>query len=220
MVDLDRVIARLLSSGAAAGAAGGLVAAALTSKAGRKVGNSALKMGGVAAVAALAYAAYERHRRGRDVPLAGGPSLAFLPPAADPEPRRALGMALVRTMIAAARADGKLDARETRSVSAAIQRLDLDADEKALVLDELGRSTSLDEIVASARTPEQAAELYTAALLAIEVDTDEERAWLAELAGRLELPLDLVAEIHTRVDDASPAQGVAAPVPKVPVAAA
>lgn len=224
MVDLDRVIARLLSSGAAAGAAGGLVAAALTSKAGRKVGKSALRIGGVAAVAALAYTAYERHRRGRDVSLAGGPSLAFLPPAADPEPRRALGVALVRTMIAAARADGKLDARETRSVSEAVQRLDLDADEKALLLDELGRSPSVDEIAASARTPEQAAELYTAALLAIEVDTEAERAWLAQLAGRLTLPLDLVAEIHARVDDASrtgASQDVAAlHIPKRPVAAA
>ena len=114
MVDLDRVIARLLSSGAAAGATGGLVAAALTSRAGRKLGKKALQVGGVAAIAALAYTAYERHRRGRDASLAGGPSLAFLPPAADPEPRRALGLALVRTMIAAARADGRLDAAGNR----------------------------------------------------------------------------------------------------------
>jgi uncharacterized membrane protein YebE (DUF533 family) len=199
MVDFDRVISRMLASPAAAGAAGGLLAGALTSKAGRRFGKRALQVGAVAAIAGLAWSAFERHRRGRRAPLAGGPSLAFLPPAADPEPRDALGLALVRTMIAAARADGKLDPRESEKLLAEIRRLPLEADEKALLLDELDRPVGLDEIAASAHTPERAAELYTAALLAIDVDTEEEREWLARLAARLALPDDLVAEIHDRL---------------------
>jgi uncharacterized membrane protein YebE (DUF533 family) len=63
----------------------------------------------------------------------------------------------------------------------------------------------VQEIAAWAATPEQAAEIYSAALLAIEVDTEKERAWLARLAGELKLPDGLVAEIHARVADAAPA---------------
>lgn len=202
MVDFDRVISKLLAGGGA-GFAGGLLAGALTSKAGRRLGRRALELGGVAAIAALAYTAFERHRRGRAAPLAGGPSLAFLPPAADPEPRGALGLALVRTMIAAAHADGKLDERERSTLFAEIGRLGLDPDEEAVLLDELGRPAPLEKIAAWAATPEQATELYTAALLAIEVDTPEERAWLARLAAQLSLPAALVGEVHARLHEAA-----------------
>ncbi len=193
MLDPDRVIAQLLSSG---------TATVLTSRSGRKLGERA-PGGGIAAIAGIAYAAFERHRCGRHVSLARGPSLAFLPPAADPEPRRALGLALLRSMVAAARACGKLDDYPSQAICAALQHLDLDKRERALLFDELGRVIGVDEIAASARSPEQAAEIYAAALLAIEADTQRERAWLSQLAASLALPAKVVAEIHQRLTDAT-----------------
>jgi uncharacterized membrane protein YebE (DUF533 family) len=190
MVNLDRVIAQVLSNGAATG---------LTSGAGRSLGTRMAMDGAIAAIAQLAHAAFERHRRGRFVSLAGGPSVAFLPPAADPDPRRALGLALLRTMIGAARAGGILHGAAGNSAVAAVQRLALESDEKALLLDELAGSMDVAEIASSPRSPEQAAELYVAALLAIEGDSPAERAWLSPLTARLALPGELVTEIHERL---------------------
>jgi uncharacterized membrane protein YebE (DUF533 family) len=67
-----------------------------------------------------------------------------------------------------------------------------------LLLEELARPVDIDTLVAAAQTPEVAAEIYAAALLAIEVDTPAERAWLAMLAARLDLAAPLVAQLEAR----------------------
>jgi uncharacterized membrane protein YebE (DUF533 family) len=46
------------------------------------------------------------------------------------------------------------------------------------------------------RSPEQAAQVYAAALMAIEVDTEAERAFLARLAAALKIPAGVAAHIH------------------------
>ena len=65
MTDMNRLLGQLLGSGAAGGFAGGLAGGLasnmLTTKSGRKIGQKALKMGGIAAVGALAYAAFNRY---------------------------------------------------------------------------------------------------------------------------------------------------------------
>ena len=65
MSDINQVLGKLIGSGAAGGFAGGLAGGLagnlLTSKSGRKLGKKTLQMGGVAAVGALAYAAYQRY---------------------------------------------------------------------------------------------------------------------------------------------------------------
>ena len=70
MADMNKLLGQLLGSGAAGGfaggLAGGLTSSLLTSKSGRKIGTKALKMGGIAAVGALAYAAYQRYSTGKD----------------------------------------------------------------------------------------------------------------------------------------------------------
>lgn len=125
MVDINKLLGQLMSSGAAGGfaggLAGGLAGSLLTSKSGRKLGKKAIKMGGVVAVGALAYAAYQRCSAGRaatphQLPKSGGNELsavpegsAFLPPKTDEDAQEQLGLALIRAMIAASRADGRLD---------------------------------------------------------------------------------------------------------------
>ena len=65
MVDVNRLLGSLLSSGAAGGFAGGLAGGLasnmISGKSVKKLGSSALKLGGVAAVGALAYTAYRRY---------------------------------------------------------------------------------------------------------------------------------------------------------------
>ena len=71
MTDMNKLLGQLLGSGAAGGfaggLAGGLTSSLLTSKSGRKIGTKALKMGGIAAVGALAYAAYQLYSTGKGI---------------------------------------------------------------------------------------------------------------------------------------------------------
>lgn len=204
----DRILSQLLGSGAASGfaggLAGGLASGLFTSKAGRKLGSKALQVGGIAAVGGLAYAAWSRYRRGQDAP--GAAPDRFIPGADRSEEAEGLGLTLVRAMVAAAHADGKLDGRERHAIYEHVGSLDLSEPEKADLLAQLGRPPEMHALVAAATTPEVAAEIYTASLLAIDVDTAAERAYLAMLAARLELPNALVASIHQELEVPQPGE--------------
>lgn len=210
MADVEKILSQLLSSPAAKGFAGGLAGGMLTSKAGRKLGKKAIQIGGLAAVGALAWTAYDRWRRGQVEPgriedpipldaVAGATRAGFLPAPAETGEQERLGMFMVRTMIAAAKADGKLDEKESDLIFAEVGRLDLDASDKAALLAALAKPTPIDEIVAEASSTELATEVYTAARLAIDVDTDAERAWLDRLREQLGLAEGLTVEIDRRL---------------------
>lgn len=210
MADVGKIIGQILASRGAQGLAGGLAGGLLTSKAGRKVGKKAIELGGLAAVGAIAWTAYDRWRRAQDagesatapIPVdavAAAVQAGFLPAQGDAAEAEKLGLLLVRTMIAAARADGRLDMRETNVVFAAVEKLGLDPTDKAALLGELANPASIETIVAEANTRERAAEVYAAALLAIDTDTTEERAWLGELRERLGVPEGLATELEKRL---------------------
>ena len=216
MTDMNKLLGQLLGSGAAGGFAGGLAGGLasnlLTSKSGRKMGKKALKMGGIAAVGALAYAAYQRYSTGKGITdgalsqpaeaeLVPAPEgSAFMPAKNNPAGQEALGLTLVRAMIAAARADGRLDAKESRTIYQRIESLGLDPEDQALLVAEMGHPVDMDAIVNSATSPEVAAEIYVASLLAIDVDTADEKSYLAMLAARLKLPPKLVTELNRQVE--------------------
>jgi len=211
-MSLDRVLSRLLSSPGAAGLAGAAATGLLTTKAGRKLGKSALQLGGLAAVAGLAYAAWQRHQRetraGASAPLEPSPGLlvetGFLPEPRNLDAQDELARGLVRAMLAAARADGKLDGAERSALFERIASLDLDEASRAELYAELERPVSIDEVVARATTRERALELYTASLAAIDADTPAERGYLSLLAARLGLDDALVAAIHREAGAAAP----------------
>jgi uncharacterized membrane protein YebE (DUF533 family) len=216
MSNIDQVLGKLLGSGAAGGFAGGLAGGLasnlLTTKSGRKLGKKTLQMGGIAAVGALAYAAYQRYNAGSrqtDSAPAAVPGAdvqpapegsAFLPAGNDTAGQEALGLVLVRAMIAAARSDGRLDAQESQAIFQRIQSLALAPEDEALLTAEMGRPVDMDAIVNSAASPEMAAEIYLASLLAVDVDTAAEKSYLAMLAARLNLAPELVTELHRQVD--------------------
>ncbi len=219
MADMNKLLGQLLGSGAAGGFAGGLAGGLagnlLTSKSGRKMGKKALKMGGIAAVGALAYAAYQRYSTGKgpdsgqlpqtaEADLVPAPEgSAFLPSKSDTAGQATLGLTLVRAMIAAARSDGRLDAQESQAIYQRIESLGLDPESQALLVAEMGRPVDLDAIIDSASSPEVAAEIYIASLLAIDVDTPAEQSYLNMLAARLNIPPDLAAELRRQVETQS-----------------
>jgi len=211
----NALVSKLLNSGAASGLLGGALSGTLTSlltgKKGKKLAKSALKVGGLAAVGGLAYVAYKRYQQGEppratpfrpslDEPLA---QAGFLPPDEDIASHNALGLALMQAMIAAAKADGHIDQEEHQRIFEQLNKLDLDAESKAFLLEELGKPLDVDAIVKLAVTPEVATELYTASLLAVDVDTPAERAYLQMLAARLNLAPALVEQIHATAESAA-----------------
>lgn len=223
----NNLLNTLLNSGAAGGLLGGAVAGSLSSllvgKRGKKFAKSAVKVGGIAAIGGLAYAAYSRYRQ-QSAPSAASPYTGstsgvsdalgvppvdseFVPPPSEPATRDALGLALVRAMIAAAKADGHIDQQENRRIFEQINQLNLSSDDKAFLLEELGKPLDIDAVVKLGVTPEVSTEIYTASLLAVDVDTPAEDAYLQMLAARLGLQPALVEQIHSAVDAAANAAG-------------
>lgn len=219
MVDMNKLLGSFLSSGAATGFAGGLAGGMaskmISGKSVKKLGSSALKLGGVAAVGALAYTAFKRYNnKAQDTTTATATEVApqaeqltpapagsaFMPEASDEAANNELGLILVRAMIAMARADGRLDAQESQAIFQKIQSLGLDSDSQNLLVQEMGHPVDVDAIINSASSPEIAAEIYIASLLAVDVDNDAEKSYLAMLAARLQLPPQLVSELENQVN--------------------
>ena len=197
-MDFDRVLSQLLSHPARAGLAGAVAGGLLTHRGGRKLGKKALELGGMAALAGLAYTAWQRHRQsGPQAPVPTDERLraaGFLPQRGAGSDE--FGRALFRAMLAAARADGRLDERERSALLARIGELQLSEPERAELYAELEQPVTIEEVVASATTQARAVELYTASWLATGADTAAERGYLSLLAARLGLDDALVASIH------------------------
>lgn len=101
-------------------------------------------------------------------------------------PEQAAALVMVRSMIAAAAADGLIDGDERERILQHAQQAGFDADDQAVLGAELARPLSIPELAGQTR-PDQAIEVYAAALLSVDVDTDKERAWLQRLADALKL---------------------------------
>ncbi|MEO1038639.1 MAG: tellurite resistance TerB family protein [Pseudomonadota bacterium] len=224
--------ARRTAMAGGGGLAAGLAASMLMGKSGRKMMGKAAKYGAVAALGGLAYHAWNKSQQRKagqggaaqaagasaasaapstsvpaiDADYEAAPAAsAFLPAPNDEAAQDKLGQALVRAMIAAAKADGKIDADEKARIFERLNAMDLDADAKAFVFDELSAPLDINAVVAGADTPEHAAEIYAASLVAIEADTPAETAYLQMLAARLELDPIFVEEVHNAAGAAAPA---------------
>lgn len=200
-------------------ATGAIVAVLLGTSAGRSVTGTALKVGGLATVAGLAYKAYQNYKSGAE-PAAepGSAQPELLPPPADPsfDPAGApqgedeFALSLVRAMIAAARADGHIDDEERARIADRLRLSGIGTDAEQFLMRELERPIDMDAIVASAVTEAQRVELYTASRLTIAPDSRAERGYLDLLAGRLKLADALVDHVEATVTAAkAPAQPVA-----------
>ena len=182
---------------ATGGVAGGLAGILLGGKTSKKMARGAVKLGGTAALAGLAYKAYEAWRAAQQAPAATAApeamkditpapvSTPFLP--ARQEERDDMSLAILRAMIAAAKADGHIDAQEHSRIFDKLDECDLDTEAKAFIIDELRKPLDIDSVVRAATTPELAVQIYAASVLAIDPDDPAEQAYLAMLASRLKL---------------------------------
>jgi uncharacterized membrane protein YebE (DUF533 family) len=179
-------------------AAGGLLGLLLGGKGVGRMGGGVLGYGGAAAVGALALKAWQNYQQNKSAQpaqltpeaLASVPpeSLPHAQPSADGGPFQ---LVIIRAMVAAAKADGHIDAAEQQRLFTEVERMGLEAEAKAAVFDLLNQPVDLGSIVNAVATPEQGAEVYLASRLAMDPDHPAERAYLDALAARLELPAEL-----------------------------
>ena len=116
-------------------------------------------------------------------------------PAAEPGPDNA-AILLIRAMIAAANADGVIDAQERTNIMEKLKIVELSEDEHRFVVHELLSPRDVHAIVDAVKTGEMARQVYTVSLFAIEVDTSEEKNYLRSLAANLGLDSAAINDIH------------------------
>lgn len=190
-------------------ATGAIVAVLLGTKTGRSLGGSAIKLGGMAAIAGLGYQAWKNYQAGKNpIEQPQGQEPVLLPPpdsefSAEPATVDSdFALSLVRVMIAAARADGHVDDAERARIHDKLALSGLGDDAVAFLDAELRQPVDLDMITAKARSEAEKVEMFTAARLAIDPDSRAERGFLDLLAGRLGLADPLVDHINATVSAA------------------
>jgi uncharacterized membrane protein YebE (DUF533 family) len=186
-------------------ATGAVAALLLGTRTGRSLARSALKIGGFAAVAGLAYQAFRNYRNGgRPADPADGGTFVLMPAPEDtafhpnrlPQGEEAFALVLVRGMVAAARADGVIDASEQQAIFDRMRASGVDGEVESFLSGELVRPVDVDELVAAAKTDAQKVELYAASRLAVDAVSDGERRYLERLAKRLKLPRALADHVE------------------------
>jgi uncharacterized membrane protein YebE (DUF533 family) len=106
---------------------------------------------------------------------------------------------LIQAMIAAANADGAIDADERGAILDRLKSVQLSPEEHQFIMHELLDPKPVNSIVAAATSPELARQIYLASILAISVDTDEEIDYLRHLAERLRLDRETLTALHQQV---------------------
>jgi uncharacterized membrane protein YebE (DUF533 family) len=180
----------------AGAAAGGLGAVVLGTQTGRNLAMKAAKIGGLALIGGLAYKALQNYQAGR--PLISDGNIAPAPTGTGFEPQAAThesALLYVRAMVAAAAADGRIDATEQQKILGNLQNVGINADAEEFLANELNNPASPADLAAAVRSQEEAVQLFTAARLAIDVDNDAEHDFLVDLATQLGLEAQLAQHI-------------------------
>ncbi len=206
-----------LPGGHAGGAAaGGLVALMLGSKKARKMGGKALTYGGMAVVGGLAYQAYKNYKSSQQAPsqpirsIEPAPADSGFDPAQIQDQRgQDMRLALIQAMISAAKSDGHIDATENSRIREQINAAQLAADEKAFLFDLLDGDSDPVAVARLAADEPQAAELYLASALTIDVDTPEEQRYMERLGDALRLPAELQRQLTDHASAAKAGAGEA-----------
>jgi uncharacterized membrane protein YebE (DUF533 family) len=184
----------LLSNLGKGALAGGALVAILGTRFGRKLGGTAVALGGLGLLGKVATDAYRTWKADQagDTALTGTPVNEL---GADAAERRS--MVLLKAMIAAANADGHIDEAERASIQSSMKRLGLDQDVRMVIDAELAMPQRPAEIAAAVDSPETAAEIYLASLFVIDPDDPRERAYLDELATALRIEPGFARQLET-----------------------
>ncbi|MEO1016953.1 MAG: tellurite resistance TerB family protein [Pseudomonadota bacterium] len=175
------------------------------------VGGGAMALLGTMAVSALQN--WQANQQGAQAATAPGlaetptaPATASLPQEKVEEMTSEKAEELVlRGMIQAAKADGRIGAQEMQRIAGKIGDDGVSPEEKQFVMDEMSKPLDLQGLINDIPSKEVGAEVYAAALLAIEVDTPSEQEFLKQLASGVGLDAATVQQLHMMTGAPAPA---------------
>jgi uncharacterized membrane protein YebE (DUF533 family) len=122
---------------------------------------------------------------------------SFLPPqAVNAQALQDQATLLIRTMINAAKADGKVDNTEQDRILAKLGTLD--AEEAAFIRSEMQAPLNVEAFINSIPAGQEQP-IYTVSLMAIDLDTQQEARYLIQLAQGLRLSPAICNQIHEQV---------------------
>jgi uncharacterized membrane protein YebE (DUF533 family) len=182
-------------------ALGGLGALILGTGTGRSLASGAARLGALALIGGLAYKAYQNYQQGQPPASEGRPqaqALLAAPAGSGFEPDAASNddaILLIRAMIAAAAADGRIDAGEQQKILGGLQQAGLAGAAREFLASEVANPATVDDLAAAVSSQEQALQVFTAARIAVDPDLDAEHEFLAALAERLGIDGELAAHI-------------------------
>ncbi|WP_404938315.1 tellurite resistance TerB family protein [Pseudomonas sp. JDS08PS003] len=186
-----------LLSGAGGGAlAAGAMGLLLGNKKARKFGGKALTYGGLAALGVLAYKAYGNRQAQQGSAPRNEPQTLDRLPAQQVELH---SQAILKALVAAAKADGHVDERERALIEGEFRKLDNDPQLQNWLHSELNKPLDPADVARAASTPEMAAEMYLASVMLVDEEHFMEKAYLDELARQLQLAPGLKAELEKQV---------------------
>jgi uncharacterized membrane protein YebE (DUF533 family) len=201
--DLGGLLGGLLGGGGAAsagggglGGLGGLLGGLLGG--GSPMGGAAPSRSGggtnyaaLASLGLMAFQAYQAWQRSQAAAPQQAPRTVDL--LAGPEVE-AHSHAILRALIAAAKADGQIDDAEKQMISAEIGRHTDDPQLQQWLDAEVAKPLNASEVAQSATDPGMAAEMYLASVMLVDDQQDAERNYLDELAAALNIDPDL--QVH------------------------
>ncbi len=120
-------------------------------------------------------------------------------PEEEPSAETAEALLMLRAMIAAAKADGAIDAEERGRIAAQLDDAGLSAAARDTVLADFDKPVSPAALAKLASDPMLAAQLYAAAVVGAGEIAAAERAWLDEFAKALKLDRAAAAAIEARL---------------------
>lgn len=186
---------------------------------GRKSGlaGNLAKLGGLAVIGGLAYKAYQSQAKTTQAQSRSSmpEALPASSPAPEAQPDAAAfelpetsrfhpvsqteddALLFLRTMVAAAAADGRIDETERARIIKGLAEAGIDPQASRWLEDEMASPADVEEIAAGVNDLEKAAQVYAAARIAIDPDTMQEREFLNQLA----LALDLDPAMRRQIDD-------------------
>jgi uncharacterized membrane protein YebE (DUF533 family) len=195
------------AGGGGLGGLGGLLGGLLGggSAMGRSTGAAQTRSGGthyamLASLGMMAFQAYQTWQRQqasapqeapRTVDLLAGPEV------------EAHSHAILRALIAAAKADGKIDAKEEEMIRQEIARHTDDPDLQQWLDDEVTKPLNAREVAQAAEDePGIAAEMYLASVMLVDDQQDAERTYLDELAAALKIDPQLQVHLEQQAQGA------------------
>ena len=189
-------------------AAGGLGAVVLGTNTGRALVGSALKIGALALIGGLAYKAVQNYQAGKPVlGDRGQPQGLIEAPTGSGYEARAVthdtALLYIRAMIAAAAADGRIDAREQEKIMGGLRQAGIDREAEEFLAQELNNPATTADLAAAVNGDAEAVQVFTAARIAVDVDNDQEHDFLVALANDLGLDQELVAHIDATARQAA-----------------